>query len=152
MILFFIFDYAEKVYFEPPSLNSYISFVCVTYILRICLCYSFRSTPTFCRVIIYDLHRILEQPFFQDISLFLHLFPFNIRCWTFDVRCSFYYGIYPRHSVSSTVVLKSGSTRAGAAKSNPFSRSSVVGFPTKTSLWRLHLLQASSTSREHVGE
>ena len=22
--------------------------------------------------------------------LFLHLFPFNVRCWTFDVRCSFF--------------------------------------------------------------
>jgi hypothetical protein len=26
-----------------------------------------------------------EQPFFQVISLFLHLFPFNVRCWTFDL-------------------------------------------------------------------
>ena len=39
---------------------------------------------------LYDLHRILDQPFFQIICLSLHLFPFNIRCWTFDVRCSFF--------------------------------------------------------------
>ncbi|MCK4467399.1 MAG: hypothetical protein KAU60_03510 [Desulfobacterales bacterium] len=25
--------------------------------------------------------------FFSDV----HLFPFNIRCWTFDVRCSFFF-------------------------------------------------------------
>ena len=31
----------------------------------------------------YDSHRILEQPFFQVICLFLHLFPFNVRCSTF---------------------------------------------------------------------
>ena len=37
----------KKVPFEPPPRNSYISFVCVTYKFRICLCYSFRSTPTF---------------------------------------------------------------------------------------------------------
>jgi tRNA(fMet)-specific endonuclease VapC len=37
-----------------------------------------------------DSHRILEQPFFQVICLFLHLFPFNVRCWTFDVQCSFF--------------------------------------------------------------
>ncbi len=37
---------------------------------------------------LYDSHRILEQPFFQIICLFLHLLPFTIRCWTFDVRCS----------------------------------------------------------------
>jgi len=24
------------------------------------------------------------------LFLFLHLFPFNIRCWAFDVRCSFF--------------------------------------------------------------
>jgi len=27
-----------------------------------------------------------KQLFFQIISLFLHLSPLNIRCWTFDVR------------------------------------------------------------------
>ena len=39
---------------------------------------------------LYDSHRILEQSFSQVICLFLHLFPFNVRCWTFDVRCSFF--------------------------------------------------------------
>jgi hypothetical protein len=65
---------------------------------------------------LYYSHRIVEQPFFQVICLFLHLFPFNvrcssflraaflqddtlasssfspfkIRCWTFDVQCSFF--------------------------------------------------------------
>ncbi len=29
-------------------------------------------------------------PNIQRLFLFLHLFPFNIRCWTFDVRCSFF--------------------------------------------------------------
>ena len=38
---------------------------------------------------LYDSHRILKQPFFQVICLFFHLFSFTIRCWTFDVRCSF---------------------------------------------------------------
>ena len=36
----------------------------------------------------FDVHPLLEQSFFQIICLFLHLFPFKIRCWTFDVRCS----------------------------------------------------------------
>ena len=26
----------------------------------------------------------------ECLFLFLHLFPFNVRCWTFDVRCSFF--------------------------------------------------------------
>ena len=30
------------------------------------------------------------MPNIQRLCLFLHLFPFNIRCWTFDVRCSFF--------------------------------------------------------------
>ncbi len=38
----------------------------------------------------FDVHPFFEQPFFQIICLFLHLFPFNVRCWTFDVRCSFF--------------------------------------------------------------
>ena len=42
----------------------------------------------------YDSHRILKQPFFKVISLFLHLFPFNIRCWTFDVRCSSFFSLF----------------------------------------------------------
>ena len=32
----------------------------------------------------------LQLPFFYIICLFLHLLPFNVRCWTFDVRCSFF--------------------------------------------------------------
>ena len=30
-------------------------------------------------------------PNIQHLFLFLHLFPLNIRCWTFDVRCSFFF-------------------------------------------------------------
>ncbi len=29
--------------------------------------------------------------YFKSLSLFLNIFPFNIRCWTFDVRCSFFF-------------------------------------------------------------
>jgi hypothetical protein len=28
----------------------------------------------------FDVHPFFEQPFFQIICLFLHLFPFNVRC------------------------------------------------------------------------
>ena len=38
----------------------------------------------------FDVHPFFEQPFFQVICLFLHLFPFKIRCWTFSVRCSYF--------------------------------------------------------------
>ena len=58
---------------------------------------------------LYDEDRIFQQPFFQIISLFLHLFPstlnigssmFNVRCWTFIFsvfnvrRSSFIFLIY----------------------------------------------------------
>ena len=40
------------------------------------------------RVVLKDEHRTsnVEWPI-----LFLHPFPFNIRCWTFDVRCSSFF-------------------------------------------------------------
>jgi hypothetical protein len=31
-----------------------------------------------------------QLPNIEHLFLFLHLFPFNVRCWTFDVRCSFF--------------------------------------------------------------
>jgi hypothetical protein len=41
----------------------------------------------------------------ECLFLFLHLFPFNVRCWTFDVRCSSFLraAFLPDHmSVSSS--------------------------------------------------
>ncbi len=47
----------------------------------------------------FDVHPFLEQPFFQIICLFLHLFPFNVRCWTFDVRCSFFQSLLGKNNL-----------------------------------------------------
>ncbi len=51
-------------------------------------------------------------------SLFIHLFPFNIRCWTFDVRCSFFSVNLPQSiRCKNNLALMGGRGRPGAGSS-----------------------------------
>jgi hypothetical protein len=43
-------------------------------------------------------------PNIQRLFLFLHLSPFNVRCWTFDVRCSSF-SVPPRQKQLSAYAL-----------------------------------------------
>ena len=60
----------KKVLFKPLHRNSYINFVCVTYILLISFCYAFSLTETFFSVIKNNLS-LSKQVSFDKVPFFI---------------------------------------------------------------------------------
>ena len=66
---------------------------------------------------------------FVLLFLFLHLFPFNVRCWTFDVRCSIVFSkpsTVPRRK-NNLALMGLNPYKASAAGSPPKGQTGTAG-------------------------